>query len=137
KTPELSEVTFRSADGNTFVMPSITVDALAQGFQIYDGIILRSTAESNDVGLVRKTQAYLNPTPEQFARASEASIALGFNTQWLAFNKTPDVFEEPLEARISAAIISLLAIAVLIGFARSSTKFLRPKLAALRSVGIG
>lgn len=135
KTPEITEVTLEVTGGGAFTLPAETNEALTRDYGRLDGFILRSTADRYGIPLVTETKAYLNPTAEQSTLAEGAANALGFNADWIAVNTAPDVFDEPAEARLAAAVISLLAIAVLVYFVTSAARMLRPNLSTLRAIG--
>lgn len=135
KQPNLATVKFESADGTPHVFSALVVERLGRRFSSSDGFILRSTAEANKISLVSKTWAFLNPSGAELTRAHDAALALGFNSDWLAVNKAPDVFSEPVESRIAAITISLLAVTIMIFFVLSTTRLLRVNLSTLRAIG--
>lgn len=137
KQPDTPEVSFESADGVKHVFPASVNEGLGANYRNLDGFILRSTAESSNIALVHETRVFLNPSSDQLARAEEAAIELRFNSEWLTLNKTPDVFSEPIEARIAASTISALAVAIMIFYVLSVTRLLRANLSTLRAVGAG
>lgn len=137
KGPDVPEVTFGSSDGKMHVISAAVQEALSSNYRNLDGFILRSTAESNGIALVHETRVFLNASSDQLARAQDAAIELGFNSEWLSVNETPDVFSEPVEARIAAGTISGLAVAIMIFFVLSATRLLRANLSTLRAVGAG
>lgn len=135
--PNVAEVSFESTDGKTHVLPASVNSELSANYRLYDGFILRSTAESLGIALVNETQVFMNPSAKQLTLARDAAVQLGFNSEWLALNKKPDVFSEPNESRIAAVTISTLAVAIMIFFVLSVTRLLRANLSTLRAVGAG
>lgn len=137
KLPDPAQVTFEAPDGTTHVLPAAVSEDLSAHYRNLDGFILRSTAEAQGIGLVSETVALLHLTPEQADLAQRAPIELGFNAEWLTLNKTPDVFAEPIEARVAALALSALAVSIMFLFVLSVTRLLRPHLSTLRAVGAG
>lgn len=135
KQPNVAAVTFVLPDGSTRILAASVVGGLGNNYRSSDGFILRSSAEANKIPLVNKTRAFLNPSNAQITRAHRAAITLGFNSEWLAVSKAPDVFTEPVQSRIAAITISLLAVAIMIFFVLSATRLLRANLSTLRAVG--
>ncbi|TBN55530.1 ABC transporter permease [Glaciihabitans arcticus] len=135
KQPNVPEVSFESSDGARHTFSATVKEGLANDYRRLDGFILRSTAQANDIGLVNQTRVFLNGSRDQLALAESAPIELGFNSEWLTLNNVPDIFSEPVEARIAASTISALAVSIMIFFVLSATRLLRANLSTLRSIG--
>lgn len=137
KEPNFAKVTFDVDDGSTQVFRASVVKGLTASYSNLDGFILRSAAESNNISLVNETRAFLDPSSDQLARARNAAIKLGFNSDWLAAHKAPDVFSEPIQSRIAAGTIALLAVVIMIFYVLAVTRLLRTNLSTLRAIGAG
>lgn len=135
KNPDYAEVTFVGFDGSTHVLPASVEEKLSDDYLSLDGFILRSTADANGIAIGDQTYVFLDASSDQLKRAESAATDLGFDSGWLSIYEEPDIFDEPIQSRLAAAVISMLAVTIMIFYVVSVTRLLRPNLSTLRAIG--
>lgn len=137
KEPADGDVTYQvSASGSSFVLPSMLISGLDPSYLRLDGFILASTASENSVTGVRSVAAYTDPTATQLENSTRAAQELRFESEWLEAHQAPDVITQPLRLTLIASLVVLLGGLVIGYYAASSSRALRPRLAALRAIGL-
>ena len=135
KSPSLDSVTFKTASDAVNV-PALTVPGFNSSFRRVDGFVLAATAQDLGFTSVRAVTAFVGLEASQVAFGKRLPEQLGFDANWIDVYEDPDELAPSDSLNLIVFATILLSAVICILFANTVARELRPRLAALRSVGV-
>lgn len=134
--PPASQVQYEGVEGHLTTVDAMLLTDIPPSYELVDGFILTTTAETLGVGAVRTVYVYTNLSDGQVELAANAPKTLGFDPEWLEVNMEPSPYSQPFTLTLFVFAILLLGGAIVGAYSAASARALRPRVAGLLSIGL-
>lgn len=101
------------------------------------GIALPSLATALHTPVTAPALIYTNLTPDQTRATLTAARDVGIDSGYLATSREPPSVEVPVSMQVGVAGLSAVPLIITSAYANGAARSLRPRLATLRSIGLG
>ena len=136
KEPSMISETVQLDAGGNVTVPVVQITETVASNTIFGGLITQATADRLQMLTGHSMWVYADVSEEQLRLIAEAPSALGFDPRWLVTYEPPMMRTEPPVTLFMGFSAGLLASLLVAYYSSTTTRNLRPTLAALHAVGV-